>query len=58
MNALDEYLKNNRQEAYRTAYGNTPRNSEGRPVIPEGDEWRDEVEWDEQFKDQKEIKDK
>ena len=49
MSKLDEYLKANREHAYKTAYDNTPRNATGQPVIPKDDEWREETEWDEEY---------
>lgn len=43
---IDHYLDRNRELAYRLAEQNTVRNAQGRAVIPEGDEWRGEHEWD------------
>lgn len=37
------------EKAYKLALDNTKYNSDGKAVIPENDEWRDEKEWDEIF---------
>jgi DNA-damage-inducible protein J len=46
-------INNYSQKAYKLAEKNTKYNSEGRAVIEEDDEWRNETEWDEMFKQMK-----
>lgn len=38
---------------YLMAMRNTKFNEDGRAVIPLGDEWRDETEWDDMFEEMK-----
>jgi hypothetical protein len=38
------------KEDYQLAFRNTKYNSEGKAVVAEDDEWNDETEWDEIFK--------
>lgn len=38
---------------YLLAMRNTKFNEDGRAVIPLGDEWRDETEWDDMFEEMK-----
>ena len=38
------------EKSYKMASGNTKYNAAGKAVILENDEWRDEKEWDEVFK--------
>ena len=38
---------------YLMAMRNTKFNDDGRAVIPLGDEWRDETEWDDMFEEMK-----
>lgn len=40
-------------KAYRLALNNTRYNTEGKPVVEQGDEWREETEWEEMFKEMK-----
>ena len=49
MSVLSQYLDENRDKAYSIAAENTNYNAEGKPVIKAGDEWQDELEWDEMF---------
>ncbi len=49
MSVLSQYLDENRDKAYSIAAENTNYNAEGKPVIKAGDEWQDELEWDERF---------
>lgn len=42
-----EFLENNRETLYEIANNNTPKDKNGTIVIPVGDEWRDEFEWEE-----------
>lgn len=45
------------ERAYKLASDNTKYNSEGKAIIQENDEWRDEKEWDAVFEQsQKEQK--
>lgn len=37
------------EKAYKMASDNTKYNADGKAVISENDEWRDEKEWDEVF---------
>lgn len=37
------------EKSYKMASDNTKYNADGKAVIPENDEWRDEKEWDEVF---------
>lgn len=37
------------EKVYKLAKDNTNNNSDGKAVIQENDEWRDEKEWDEVF---------
>lgn len=41
------------KKAYQLAMENTKYNSEGKVVIEEDDEWRDETEWDDMFEQMK-----
>ena len=51
MNDFDQYLTENKQTAYDIAENNTVRNKDGRAVISKDDEWMQETEWDEFWKD-------
>lgn len=37
------------EKSYKMALDNTKYNADGKAVISENDEWRDEKEWDEVF---------
>ena len=41
------------KKAYQFAMENTKYNSEGKAVIEEDDEWREETEWDDMFEQMK-----
>ena len=46
----EEYIMTQYSEkSYKMASDNTKYNADGKAVIPENDEWRDEKEWDEVF---------
>lgn len=46
----EEYIMTQYSEkAYKMASDNTKYNADGKAVISENDEWRDEKEWDEVF---------
>lgn len=49
MSILDKYLSENREKAYQFAEENTPRNQDGRAILPTDDEWRNETEWEDMF---------
>lgn len=51
MSKLSEYLEENREFAHNFADKNTPKNDDGRAVIPRGDEWEDEKEWDKDYEE-------
>ena len=46
MSKLSEFIQSNKASLYAFAAQNTPKNEDGQPIIPKGDEWRDENEWD------------
>lgn len=48
MSILNQYLKNNMERAYDFASKNTVY-VDGKPIIPKGDEWISETEWDDLF---------
>ena len=47
MKDFKSFIEANKKELYLHAQKNTPLNSEGRAMIPKGDEWVEETEWDE-----------
>ncbi len=40
-------------KAYQLALENTKYSADGRPVVEQGDEWREETEWEEMFEQMK-----
>ena len=55
MNEFDKYLANHKAEAYALAGQNTMYDENGRAMIPKGDEWETETEWDDLFQELKTI---
>lgn len=51
MSRLSEYIKDNRDKVYETANSNTLRDHNNRAVIKSTDEWLQESEWDELYKE-------
>lgn len=54
MSKLSKFIQSNKETLYAFATQNTPRNKDGRAVIPKGDEWRDETVWDSMIEENKE----
>ena len=50
MLTFTEFLEQNREKIKKVVESNTTKNSQGKPVIPKNDSWRDEIEWDELYK--------
>ena len=48
-------MKRYNDKAYKMAANNTTYNSDGKAVIEKNDEWRDETEWDDVYKEIEEI---
>ena len=46
MNPFQDFLRANREKAYRVAKENSPVNESGVVLITGDDPWRDEDEWD------------
>ena len=53
MNEFDKYLAYHKAEAYALAEQNTVYDENGRAMIPKGDEWETETEWDDLFQELK-----
>ena len=51
MSALDQYLKEHSEEAYRAAMADTVYDADGHAMITKDAEWASETEWDEMFRD-------
>jgi hypothetical protein len=47
LSKLSDFLKKNRKAAYSVAGQNTPKDKMGQAVIRIDDEWREEKEWEE-----------
>ena len=52
-NSFTEFVKNNKEKAYRLAEQNTVRNSKGQVIITKEDPWYKEDEWDKHYKELK-----
>ena len=50
MSKLAQYLEANKEQAYSFAAANTKYDKQGHPVISKDDEWVNETEWDDLFK--------
>jgi len=48
-----DFVNKNKDIIYKMAKANTVFNEAGLTVIPKDDPWRDEIEWDEKYKDLK-----
>lgn len=51
MTRLASFIKANKEAVYRLAEENTTRNEDGKVVITNDDNWRQESEWDEVFEE-------